>query len=168
MAQFARPNSDITTTSWTPSTGTTIYQCIDESTASDTDYGTGTGTASELIVGLSSVLDPGSSSGHIVRLRAMSTGSGAGEKWTVELYQGTSLIATIISNAPMSRNSFGDTSYTLTSGESDSITNYGDLRLRFVPTTMGASESIVLSFAEMEFPDAFVQTNIVLNIITNM
>lgn len=33
-----RPGSDIAVSGWTPSTGTDLYACIDETTASDADY----------------------------------------------------------------------------------------------------------------------------------
>jgi hypothetical protein len=35
VAQYARPSSDVTVNSWTP---TPLYQQIDESTYSDSDY----------------------------------------------------------------------------------------------------------------------------------
>jgi hypothetical protein len=38
LLQTVRPNSDITTTGWTASTGTVLYEMIDEVTPSDADW----------------------------------------------------------------------------------------------------------------------------------
>lgn len=168
MSQFARPNSDISNTNWSPSTGTTLYGCIDETTASDTDYIRGTSSSAVCEIGLSSVDDPQSSSNHTLRLRAKANGTGAGEKWTVQLKQGSTIISTPLNAANISR-SWTDLSFTLTSGEADSITDYSALSVYMTPTTAGASESVDVSWMELEVPDPPAPaTNVVLNIITNM
>lgn len=65
-----RPNSDVTTTGWTASTGSDLYAMIDESIASDTDYITSpdlTSGASTTIHGLTQSLAIGT---YTVRFRS--------------------------------------------------------------------------------------------------
>lgn len=75
---IARPNSDITTTGWTASTGTVLYEMIDEVTPSDADYIISPGLASSpgpAIFGLNSSLSSGS---YTVRVRARYNNGAAG------------------------------------------------------------------------------------------
>jgi hypothetical protein len=95
---------------------------LDEATASDVDY-IGTTTASTAEIALGDGLDPLSSAGHVVRFRAKGVGT-----LLVSLYQGTTLIA---SYTPTLTGAFQTFSFTLSGAEADSITNYGDLRLKF-------------------------------------
>ena len=126
-AQYARPTSDVSTGTWTSSLGGSLYAAIDETVASDTDYITTT-NASTCEVALSSLSDPASSAGHIVRYRISATSGGI----TVRLRQGTTTIATWThATAPTSLTTY---SQTLTSGEADSITDYTTLRLQFEAT----------------------------------
>lgn len=136
MAQFARPSADTVRTGWTDQAGgtTNIYTGIDEASASDTDYiktATPPGT-NEFETLLTSVTDPLASTGHIMRWRRRKQpASGSNDVTiTVRLLQGTTQI-TSQSDATIP-GSFTDTSYTLSAGEADSITNYSDLRLEFV------------------------------------
>jgi len=140
MAQFARPDSDISNTS-------------DEEVASDTDYIRGNSTAGACVIGLSSVTDPQSSTGHIIRVRARANGSGAGERWTFQVRQGSTIIETLASNATLAR-AWTNLSATLTAGEADSITDYSALSIYAIPTTIAAGESIDISWVELEVPDA--------------
>ena len=107
---------------------------IDESSPSDADY-----TESPLApanatldVGLSDVEDPQSSSGHTVRYRyAKNAAGGAQIDLTVSLRQGvgTQIAAwahTNISETVVQQNQ------SLSAGEADAITDYADIRLRFV------------------------------------
>lgn len=136
MPQFARPSADTVRTGWTDQAGgtTNIFGTIDESVASDTDYiktPTPPGT-NEFETLLTSVTDPLSSSGHIMRWRRRKQpASGSAQiDLTVRLLQGTTQIKSVSdTNLP---GTFTDTSATLSAGEADSITNYADLRLEFV------------------------------------
>lgn len=90
---------------------------------------------------LSAVEDPLSSTGHTVRIRhAKSAAGGAGINLTVQLRQGYTnegaqgtLIATPM-NAAAIGDSYSTTTYNLTGGEADAITNYASLFLRFLST----------------------------------
>ena len=161
MAQFARPDNDDSIGSWVDqASGTTnIYQSIDESTASDTDYirAENNPSSSVYIAGLSSVTDPTSSSGHIVRFRYQEATSGGGSAptttLTVELREGTTVIASFTdSDVP---NVWTDGSFTLTGGEADNITDYTNLNLRFTASKTAGSRTgwVEVSFAEFEVPN---------------
>lgn len=138
MPQFARPSADTVRTGWTDQAGGTvnIYTTIDETAASDADYiktPTPPG-ANEFETLLTSVTDPLSSSGHIMRWRRRKQpASGSAQiDLTVRLMQGTTQIKSVAdTNIP---GTFTDTSATLSAGEADAITNYADLRLEFVAT----------------------------------
>lgn len=156
MTQYARPSSDITT-GWTT---TPLWSKIDEDPASDTDYITGTGASKTAECKLSAVSDPLSSSSHTWRTRLRATGSSSGEKVTLSLYQGSTLIATLINGSTIARGSFADWSGTLTAAQADAITNYSDLRFRWVTGSgNGASETIDCSWAVLEVPDATATYN---------
>lgn len=68
------PNSDVTTTSWTLSTGTSYFGVVDEATFSDTDYmiSPAMPTSSNMILGLNNSLTAGS---YLVKIRSRYTGS---------------------------------------------------------------------------------------------
>ena len=126
-AQYARPTSDVSTGIWTASSGSDLFAMLDETTASDADYITTSGT-STCEVALTSLSDPASSTGHIVRYRISATAGGI----TVRLRQGTTTIATWThATAPTSLTTYEQT---LSSGEADSITDYSTLRLQFEAT----------------------------------
>lgn len=138
MAQFARPSADTVRTGWTEDDGTTdtLWEEINESSASDSDFiKTPTPPGSnEYETLLTSVTDPLSSSGHVMRWRRRKQpASGSADiNLTVRLMEGTTQIVSRADNTIPG--SFTDTSYTLSAGEADSITDYANLRLEFVAT----------------------------------
>lgn len=163
MAQFARPDSNVTQTSFTNG-----FAAIDEATASDADFAYGANnTAAELEVGLSNVTDPASSSGHVFRYRIAKTnagtvdGGGNAVTVTVRLMQGTTQIAT--DTAKTADGTWTQYAYTLSAAEADAITDYTDLRLEFVTSASGGSPANrrggAVSWAELEVPDASSGTN---------
>jgi len=148
MAQYGRPGSDITT-GWTT---TPLWSKLDEVTPDDADFITGTGPTKTAEVLLSSVTDPGVHTGHVWSLRLKATGSGAGEKVSVALYQGSTSIEILVNNATIVRNAFNLWTGSLVNAAN--ITNYGDLRIRLVTGgSNGASETIQCSWIQMEYPD---------------
>lgn len=144
MAQFARPTTDTTNDGgWTDQGGgsTNIFQAIDESVASDTDYiRTALAPSSDVYVTeLTNLVDPLSSAGHTIRWRrGKDSSGGATVNETVQLRQGYTnegaqgtLIATAVS-AAATPDSFTDGSYNLSGAEADAITDYTSLFLRFL------------------------------------
>ncbi len=69
--QTAVPISDISSGSWTPSTGASLFGTIDETVADDSDFDSSgvTPTADVMEVRLTSLTDPSSSTGHSVSYR---------------------------------------------------------------------------------------------------
>lgn len=121
--QMLSPTSDISSGAWTPSTGATLYGVLDEPIADDADY-IYTGTASTSEVKFSPAADPRVSDAHVVRYRAKGGGT-----LTTHLVQGTTVIATDVQTLTGTLQTF---SFTLSGAEADAITDYSDLRLRFV------------------------------------
>ena len=131
--QFANPSSDVTTNDWTNELGgtTNLYQSIDEPEADDNDYISSpiieVGGNSYYETQLGPLSDPLGNTGHVVRYRIGKASGGATLNATISLRQGATEVAswshTVTSTVTYNQ--------TLTSGQADSITDYGDLRLRF-------------------------------------
>lgn len=160
MAQFGRPDSNVTQTSFTGG-----FAEIDEATASDVDFAYGANnTAAELEIGLSDVTDPVSSMGHVFRYRIAKTnagtvdGGGNAVTVTARLMQGLTQIAT--DTAKTANGTWTQYAYTLSAAEADAITDYPDLRLEFLTSASGGSPAArrggAVSWAELETPDAGV------------
>ena len=146
MAQFARPDADTTLGNFSDDVGgvTNIFQAIDESAASDTDYiRSPVSPASEAYVcRLSDITDPVSSSGHTMRMRT-STDLDAQEvldftqqlrmTYVSEGSQGT-LIASQ-ARTGVSSTTWTTSTYNLSGAEADAITDYTALFFRFVVNT---------------------------------
>lgn len=155
MAQFSRPDADVQQNGWTLNGGpSTVFECIDGVSASDSDYIEADTTSDGIAeVDISTVTDPVSNINHTVRVRMQNTGGGgAPERIDVHLYEGGTLRATPFANFATA-DAFNTETYTLTTGEADSITSYSTLRLRFTPTALGGGETIQVSWAEFEVPD---------------
>lgn len=154
MAQFLRPDSNVTQTSFTGG-----FAEIDESTASDADFAYGAiNTAATLEVGLANPSSTPASGTTTVRYRIARTngaavdGGGNAVDVTCHVYQGTTLIA-----SDTARTATGTwTQYSFTPSMA-SVTDWNDLRLRFVTTASGGGPSVrrgaAVSWAEMEAPD---------------
>lgn len=143
MPQFERPDADTTIGNYQDQGGgtTNIFQSIDEVSPSDADFiRSPTSPVNEVYVcRLSDATDPLLSTGHTIRVRS-STDQDLQETLdlTVQLRQGYTnegaqgtLIATL-TRSSINSSSWTTTTYTLSAGEADSITNYNDLFLRFI------------------------------------
>jgi hypothetical protein len=166
MAQFARPDSDVTLTSVQKQDGglLSLFATVDESSASDSDYVYSTNnTTAEYECGLSNVTDPGSVSGT-VRFRYCKTNAGTPDSGgsnstiTVRLMQGTTQINTIVWQVTASSATWATQTFTVSSTMMDSITDFTDLRLEFAILGGGGSPAsrrgAGISWAEFELPDA--------------
>ncbi len=142
MPQYGRPSTDTVNESWTEDDGTavTIFDQINEVTVDDVNYiqSALAPTSDVYATKLTTVEDPVSSTGHIVRYRyAKSAAGGATIDLTVQLRQGYVSEAsqgTLIkswTHAAVSETLITQTQ-TLIAAEADAITNYADLFLRFV------------------------------------
>lgn len=126
VRRFARPRRDISRGGWVPSKGNDLFAMVDDIGAGDDEFISAT-TSAVCELALRPVIDPNTSSNQAVRYRAYSP-SGAG--LTVELRQGTQLIASWTHDALPAGSTLFEQA--LTGAQCDSITNYADLRIKFV------------------------------------
>jgi len=125
---IARPVVDTTSGSWLPSTGATLYGCIDEATADDTDY-IYANSATTCQLALSSVANPGTTSGQVVSYRVWSP---SGNGLVVRLKCGSATVATWThATLPVTVTQYDQS---LSAGEIAAITDYADLRVEFEST----------------------------------
>ena len=164
MAQFARPDSDVSVGLWSPypADPTTLFDKIDEVIPNDgTDYIGSSNDEDECEVGLSDVTDPAVGTGHTIRCYAQCPlGSGAKEQMWIALVEN----GNIRGQSPVhdvNRNSYALIEYTLSEVEANAITNYANLRLRFHITKVNGGEPIQITQAELEVPDASADTELV-------
>jgi hypothetical protein len=157
MAQFLRPDGEITSSSITGS-----YLDIDEVSVSNTDFivSTGTGT-SQYECSTSNVAAPGAGTWTVRYTCAQVDGTtpdagGTAATLDVTLYQGATLIS---SDTQRTQDGAWTTySWNLTAGEVSNITDADDLRIRFDMVNSGGTPSgrrqYAVSHAELEVPDA--------------
>jgi hypothetical protein len=121
------PGADISAGNWTPSTGTTLWGTVDESSASDSDYNvSGLNPSADVMeVKFAGVLTPSANTNHTISYKIKGDSS---TNMTVALYCGATLIKSW-SHSP-APSSFTRYDQTLSTGEASTITNYSDLRLR--------------------------------------
>lgn len=130
---FLRPDSDDTVDGWTT---TPLYEQINETSYNDGDYIDRTRSAGQSSTCKITLSNPNftpvpyASGGRAtIRLRwAITIDSGDAADFKVELYEGASLRATPWSGSePFQNGGFIPTSYNLTQGEYDSITDWDNL-----------------------------------------
>lgn len=158
MAQFARPDSDVSTGGWEPqgsTAETTLWESLDEVGAANdgVDYIEAlNGENITCEVGLdSSITDPGGNTGYFLRMTIQGTGSGGPERCMVNLFEGA--IERASSGNFTSRGAWAEQSYELTTAEADSITAFTDLRLKIISSNLGGSEDMWVTQAFFEVPD---------------
>ncbi|MDH5633530.1 MAG: hypothetical protein OEZ10_11115 [Gammaproteobacteria bacterium] len=157
-AQFARPNATINAAGWTVVNAPTHHEAIDEVTAADADYiNSGNGNNSTAIFGLSSVTDPGGANlnDHILRYRCQASGSGGPERCNAALYDGATLIFDS-GNVSATRGAFALHQFVIP--DASGITNYANLTLQLTSSGLGGNESVQISWAELEVPNAAAGT----------
>ena len=157
MAQYARPDTDITVGIWSPSTGTTLEGCIDEVTYNDGDYIiSGSNQTGSCYIQLSSVDDPSVHTGHTVRFRARQTGGNPPKTVGLTVYLIDSTYGTVASYVIDNLGgTFAPYSFTLSETQAGYITSYSDLQLQFeIDENGGAGKQGYVSWAELEVPDA--------------
>ena len=150
MAQYLRPNGEPVQV-WTPSTGSTCWQCIDEEIASDTDYMYGKDT--EQPINLSAGRDPGVNTDFKIYARVKTSGVAT---MTVYLYQNTTLITTIPS-IPLTK-SYVQKTWTIPEEDAANITDFSKLILSFKGDIMFSN--VYVSHAYMKIPDAPIKNGL--------
>lgn len=149
MSQTARPIGDDLGPEggWTPSTGLTIWQVLDDN--SDADYVSSSSTDNEFTCAITVLTDPISSSGHIVRFRIRHDGT-PGAAMSLYIIHGVDVIwAAGVDDTTCPANTWSTYESTLTAGEADLITNYANLKVR---ATNGNPTPWDIAWAEFEIP----------------
>ena len=116
-----------------PSIGNDLYACIDElEPPNDLDFihSPINPSNSWCEVKLQAVQDPQVAGGHRVKFRFQKSTNTGVMDFTVQLRQGTTIIAEKIINNVV--NTWTDDDFVLTPIQADAITDYTDLRLRFL------------------------------------
>lgn len=155
MAQFARPISDVSNGTWTPTSGINLYSMLDETGAADGNQisKSGVSTSPEGCTKLSSVTDPAVSSGYKIWFEGKDD-LGTGTQTIYLLQGGDSSIGTLISTFTQAlTSSFATYSYTLPGAEADAITNHGDLYLEYSASATKGN-FIYMERAFLEVPNA--------------
>ena len=150
--QFARPNSTTNNGGWTVVNAATHHGAVDEVTADNNDYiNSGNGLNSTVIMTLSGVTDPGGANlnDHILRFHCRSLGSGGPERCNVAVYDGGTLIFDTGNNSA-NRDAFA--TYQFTIPDASTITNYANLSVQITSASLGGSESIQISWVELQVP----------------
>lgn len=135
QVQFLRPTSDVSVGLWST---TPLFNKIDEGTVDDADLiVSATNPSNDTCeVALNAATDPVSSVNHILSYRyKKSANAGRQIDLTVRLVQGTTILATF-THTNIS-NTITQADQTLSGAQADSITNYGDLRIRFAANAVG-------------------------------
>lgn len=129
--QYARPSSDIAANGWLPSTGSDLFAMLDETSADDGDYiySPSNPTTQQFEAKLSLVTDPASSIGHTISIRLQAIN--ADTNFDLDLVQNTTVLDSWTENVTVAAGAVTRTR-TLSGAVADSITNYGDLRVRGV------------------------------------
>ncbi|HXI15508.1 MAG TPA: hypothetical protein VNM48_03980 [Chloroflexota bacterium] len=140
--QFARPNADTSTGTWTDQAGgsAALYAAIDEASiaVNDADYlQSALSPASDAYTAaLTSVTDPAVSTGHIVRYRYRKDAAGGDAvSLVVTLKQGATTIATWTHSTVDGSLGWATAVQTLTAAQADAITDYATLSLQFTASS---------------------------------
>jgi hypothetical protein len=159
LPQFSRPVSLISNSGWRATSGTELWDMLDESISDEggtvvaTPLPPDLSPGNSLTVGLAPLTDPLSSTEHVIQIRARKPSSGVRIDGTVELLEGATVIATM-SIANLATSTWTDYSYALTPAEADAITDYSALRLRitFWRTGTGTNRIGTVTQASLQVP----------------
>jgi hypothetical protein len=155
--QYARPDGTASAGNWAEVNAPSLHGATDEITANDnTDYAQTTTNDDTMELTLSSVTDPQTGTGHIIRFRMMTLGTGSKERCQVQLFEGTTPIAS--TNNEQSQDAYTTHTYTLVSAEADNISDYSDLRFKVVSSSVDVDETVRVTWVELEVPDAAAAT----------
>jgi hypothetical protein len=150
--QFSRPTTDAVVGVWTTSPGGSLASNIDETVAADADLilSTNANADETCRVNLSTLTNPGATTGHVVRVRGRKA-AGAGGWLDVKLYSAGVLVATKTTNGSIT-SSFQTFAFTLTGPEAAAISNYASLQLEIIKVSNGFAPTIEVSWAELQVP----------------
>ena len=136
LIQVARPVSTVSAGAWTDQVGgtTDMHSPLADETDSTYIQSEFDPNTSVVEVALGALSDPGGSTGHVLTYRYAKDPAGSAQmNLTVQLRQGTSTTIASATHTDISSSIVTGT-LTLSGAEADAITDYADLRLRFIGT----------------------------------
>lgn len=149
MSQTVGPDADVNNDgAWTTEP---LFNKVDEASADDGDYIVSAKSASGTVCKLgfpNTVTDPTYHTGHKLRIRAKSTGTGTIK---FELMQGTTVIHD--SGNQTLDTAFGEFNFTCTEAEAANITNYANLSIRITAVATGTNKYQWVSWVRLEITD---------------
>ncbi len=168
MAQFLRPDGNVTTTNFTNG-----FSNIDEATASDVDFAYGANNVVAVLeVSLSNPSATPGSGTSTVRYRIARTnagtvdGTGSAVTVTCAVVQGTTVLAS--DSAQTATGTWTQYSF---NPDMSGVTDWNDVRLRFTTSASGGSPAnrrgAAVSWAELEAPDAAASQSLTPTLFTN-
>jgi hypothetical protein len=134
--QVARPTSTVSAGAWTDQVGgtTDMHSPLADESQSTWIQSELNPAASFVEVALGALTDPGVSTGHVIAYQYDKTPTTSESiDLTVQLRQGASTVIATVTHSDIS-GTIVDGELTLSGAEADAITDYGDLRLRFIAT----------------------------------
>jgi len=153
--QTALPTGTVSC-SWSITGEATSHAALDDPIGSPDDLATNIneGTQGDTCrVNIASIDDPENNINHVLRFRALATGGQAGEQIIILLFEGGTQRATSAAFT-ITRGSWNDYSYTLSTTEADSISAYSDLRIEVAATKLQGGEVLQVTQAYLETDDA--------------
>lgn len=166
MTQFARPSSDTTVGDWTTAP---LWSKIDDTAndaTADSDFISSPTNPNGTVttIKLSSITDPQSSTGHVMRWRySQDSAGGTAVTIAVELWQTGGAAAIAATTVTTTGTAWTVGTLTLSTAQADSITDYTALELRVDATGGGGSPSNRragrISMFWLETPDAPANQN---------
>jgi len=158
MAQYARPNSDVYNDGPAIWTTAPLYQKVDEVVASDADFITTdlsfpAAISGPVTLGLSTVVDPGVDTGHVLRFRAR-VSAGAVDTDALLITDGSN--STLVNLGAQSlTGSFQTITVNLSEAQAALLDGYyNNLGVSYAPVVgFGGSATIEISWIELEVPE---------------
>ena len=153
---YAYPTEDLEVGNWTPSTGSSLYACVDEDPYSDSDYISLLGADSSLTrscyLKLGALTDPGVNTGHKLSIRWHGSPEwGKREECYFLLYQDSTEICRI-QKWLVETSVFTTEEHSLSEAEANRITDYTKLKVRILSVSI-ADHDFHVSWIRFEVPE---------------
>ncbi len=163
--QFSRPdNDDLNADNWVgdDASATNIFEHIDDNSDADWIESASAGSSQDYTTGLSSVTDPVTDTGHVVRFTYGKSASGA-RTFTLDItLREVSTTIRTFQLTGIDTTGFTQDSFTLTPTEADNIGNYADLNILITQTRTGggAGRDLRIGWIEFEVPGIVTAVNL--------
>lgn len=149
MTQYARPESDIVQGNWSANGEDMLWQCVDDITSDNDSTNIQENGSNHCEIGLSSIEVPAAGTVSVISW-SRHTGAGSNPTCTFTLREGLSTTIASWTHSSIG-GSYSSRQYDLSTAERDSITDWGDLRIR-CDRTAGVAD-IMITQIYLSAPD---------------